>query len=259
MRVLCLSMMFIFTFITLRSIGQKRIYVSYFGNMTSLELCGSKKTCKPTNAKNWAYVTGEKFYNGNPASALGRAFESTIHESSPCVTKLPTFADLDSFNIHDLTGKVEETKKRQLELEIVANLTRLLNEQINLPDSIKADLAAQIDNTVKTETSHEIELRYKVYELKQEYVDEQILSCIKNLSDGQKVSVGISVVTVRGSWTSNTLKEIFRKFEANASVFQNLSAELKASYESSKNRVLEGTFQPFSLIVSDAYRTKKKA
>lgn len=238
----------------LAAVAQKKIEVPYFGNMTSEELCGSSD-CKPTNAQYWATVKGGKLYDGVPGNILGRSFRKGIFETNPCVSRVPSDNDVNVLGIHNLSGKVEENKKKDFDATINANLTRLINQQ-NLPDSIKAELIAQIKNSVETATSRNVELVYRVVELKQPYIDEQVDACLARLERKRKILTGVSLITVKGDWTSNTLRDAFRKFEANATLFSSLSADVKTNYEKSKQTLLSGNFEPFSLIISTAYKYK---
>lgn len=235
--------------------AQNTVNVPYFGKMTSLELCGSPNGCKSPTSPYWASVKDGKYYDGTPGSILGRGFK-TIFDSYPCVTRIPVDTDVDTHNIHNLSGKVQENKKKEFDATIKANLTRLINSQ-NLPDSIKADLLTQLNNSVESATTRNIELVYKVLGLKQPYIDDQVKTCYTTLQKKHMVVTGISLISIKGNWTSNTLKDAFKKFEANAALFKSLSAEVKINYEKTKETLLNGSFEPFSTIHSVSYLYKK--
>lgn len=241
-------------FISVVAKAQKKIEVPYFGTMTPVELCGLP-ACKPTISPYWAMVNGGKFYDGVPGNILGRSFKKSVFETNSCVFKVPIDNDVNVFATHNLSGKVQENKKKDFDATINANLTRLINSQ-NLPDSIKANLLAQIKNSVESATSKNIELIYKVVELKQPYIDEQVNACYAHLERKHKIVTGVSLISLKGNWTSNTLSDAFKKFEINAALFKSLSAEIKANYEKTKETLLNGNFEPFSLVLVTSYKYK---
>jgi hypothetical protein len=237
--------------------AQSSIQVPYFGTMTSQELCG-RPTCQPGMGGFWAPVKGGRLYDGEVGNILGRSFRKSLFETSPCTQRTPTENDINVLARNDLSGRVEESKKKNFDAEVNANLAKLINTQIVLPESVKANLLAQLKNAVETETSQNIELEYKIIELKQPYVDSEVDGCYARLPKRHKIITGIGVITVKGSWASNTLKKAFNNFEANASAFDGLSAEAKAEYERSKERVLSGKFDPLSMIINSSYKYKSR-
>jgi hypothetical protein len=233
------------------------VYVPYFGKMTSIEVCGMPK-CKPGAGAKWASIKDALFYEGEAGSILGRYYIKSIFETSPCVRVAPKEQDIIITGRSVLNGKVEEDKKRNFDAQLSADLARIIDALGNMPAEVKADLQAQVRNSVTSETANNIDLEYKVIQLKNDYISSQVAACFGNLPKKSKVILGIGLITVNGSWTSNTLQKAFRNFEANSSAYKALSAEAKADYEKNKNRALSGNFDAFPLIISASYNYKEK-
>src|SRR5690606_27496300 len=88
-------------------------------------------------------------------------------------------------------------------------------------------------------------------------IDKQVSQAFSKLEKGQKLITGISVVTISGKWTSNTLREALDEFELNVGLNDILSADAKLKYDKSKERVLEGEVKEFGFIIGDSYKLKK--
>lgn len=235
--------------------AQSKIKVPYFDKMTAMEICGETTNfCQPTSSEKWAPVKG-KIFKGKIEYELFRSFKNTIFETAPCPNAKLTDKDFVSKSIHKLQGSVASIEKQKFDEKIKANLTDLINKYFtSLSKSIKADIEAELVKNIKKETSQKIKLEYRTYDLTDAFIDDQLENCLSSIPKGQKVVTGISVLTIDGSWTTNTLKQTFANFEANVTAYDALTLESKNQYEKDKQTILTGDFEPLSVIFAVAYR-----
>lgn len=137
-------------------------------------------------------------------------------------------------------------------------MTQILRNKIDLSEDLKAKLIAELDKTVTRKTKNKISFSFKIIQLKNTgEIDKQVSKAFSKLEKGQKLITGISVVTISGQWTSNTLKEALGEFELNVGLNDVLSADAKLKYDKSKERILEGEVKEFGFIIGDSYKLKK--
>lgn len=245
--------------------AQSKIQVPYFKTLSGNEICGSQN-CIANNANTWATIYGGYLYDGDASKIFGRKYKTYgtigrifgkrggIFENSSCASRLPNENEYKELRKGNLQGILDITKKTDFESKVNADLTKIINQYVNVNPTVKADLLAELKKTVDLKSNATVDLEYRIIQLEQEFLDNEIENCIKSLSKGEKVIVGLSVLTVAGTWNSNTLKEVFANFEANAGAFKALDAEAKSIYEQSKQKVLTAKYEPFSMIFNVTYR-----
>ena len=251
---------FLFTialFLSINSYSQKR-KVPFFGKVKLTELCGSSE-CRPSyGIKAYVHKNDKLYYNGNYNSILGRVFNNSIFDTKPSGISKITRNDVDYFVEHNGSGSVEVQSKSEFDANITANLTQLIGSAIDLPEDLKVKLIAEIDNTVTNNTKNDIQFSFKIIQLKiGGNIENELLKAMSNMKKDEKIITGISVVSISGKWTSNTLKEVLNNFEVGVGLNESLTAEAKLEYEKSKERILEGEVKEFSFIIGDSYKEKE--
>lgn len=236
--------------------AQEKIQVPYFQTLSGMEICGTEN-CNPTVGA-WVPLVGGYLYDGDPKSILGRKMGKKINDNRKCTSREPNDNEFQTLREGTLNGTLDIDKKDEFDVQVTTELTKIINQFIDVSKEVKAELLAEIENSVKSKSNAKIELKYKIIQLHRSYLDTEIETCRKTLKRSETVIAGISVLTVSGNWNSSTLKDIFRTFEANAKAFKMLDADAKLKYEESKNKVLEAKFEPFSLIFNVAYLGKIK-
>lgn len=236
--------------------NSKKIDIPYFGQISSMQLCGDPKTyCQPSSSTLWAMVENLD-YNGDVGDYLGRYY-SEIHDDNPCPEKRVSHDDVESFKKGSFTATVKTTKKKEFKSKVKANLAQLVRNSFdNLPESIQADLMIGLESAIEQSSQMTIDVEYKTLQLKKVVTDKLKTSCLPVLKTGQMLSTGIGIITVKGKWTSQVLNKTIAEFEANSSAFKELSAEVKVTYENARNIILAGNFEALSLIISVAYIRK---
>jgi hypothetical protein len=237
--------------------SQKR-KIPFFGKVKLTELCGSSD-CRPSyGIKAYVHKKDKLYYNGNYNSILGRVITGSIFDTDASGIGNITKNDVDYFVEHNGSGSLEKNSKTEFDANVTANLTQILKNTIDLPEDLKAKLIAELDKTVTKNTQNEISFSFKIIQLKNTgEIDKQVSEAFSKLKKGQKLITGISVVTISGKWTSNTLREALDEFELNIGLNDVLSADAKLKYDKSKERVLEGEVKEFGFIIGDSYKLKK--
>lgn len=240
--------------------AQSKVDVPYFGPIKTSVLCGGATSdCQPTNASLYAPVAG-KFYDGDVSSALAVVFTDYFDPDPLCAGVIePTEKDTDPFNVNTFSARVQQNKQTAFSAQLVLPFTKLVLDRLTtLPASVKADAIAKFKAAVAKGIQQDFQLEYKVIQLNKNYMRNVITPCFNSLKPGKSIAVGVSVITIGGSWSSATIKEALVAIEATAA-FQSMSAEAKAEYNNQKSTVLAGSFKPFSMIFKVAYKTKPKA
>jgi len=242
-------------FATTTLFAQSKIQVPYFKTLSGREICGSQN-CNPTIGV-WAPIKGGYLFDGDAKKIFGRKFgKSGIFDNSPCATRLPNETEFKTLKSGTLNGTLDITKKSEFDVKVNADLTKIINQYVSVNETVKADLIAELKKIVDAKSEATIELEYKIIQLESNYLDTEIEQARKTLGKKEKIIIGLSVLTVSGSWNSNTLKDVFANFEANAAAFKALDAKAKLDYEQSKKKVLEAKFDAFSMIFNVAYKLK---
>lgn len=241
----------------IESYSQKR-KIPFFGKIKLTELCGSND-CLPTyGIKAYIHKNDKLYFNGNYNSILGRIITRDIFDTEASGIDIITKNDVDYFVEHNGNGSLEKNSKTEFDARVTANLTQILENTIELPDDLKAKLIGEIDKSVTKNTKNEISFTFKIIQLRNiGEIDNQVVQAFSKLEKGQKLITGISVVTIGGKWTSNTLREALDEFEFNVGLNDYLSADAKLKYDKSKERVLEGEVKEFGFIIGDSYKLKK--
>jgi len=230
--------------------------VPFFGKMTYSEICGSGSDCLPTNGTK-ANIAGKIYYNGDPNSFLGMKFKKSPFPPLAIGFKNITAVDLDTFVVHNGSAKIDVQQKKDFDAKISGDLKQIINSSTEIGDDLKAKILVEIDNEVKKETSKTIDFHFEIIQLKNTgSVGTEITNKLATLNKGEKLIVGISVMTISGSWTSKTLKTILDNFELTAG-YKELSADAKLKFQQAKDRALKGTVKPFSFIIGDTYLIKQ--
>ncbi|WP_035562623.1 hypothetical protein [Hymenobacter sp. IS2118] len=240
--------------------AQSQVDVPYFGPIKTSVLCGgAPKDCQPTNSSLYSHVAG-KFYDGDVSSALAVVFTNYFDPEPLCAGAVePTDKNTDPFNVNTFSAKVQQNKKTEFSAQLVLPFTKLVLDRLTtLPASVKADAITKFKTAVAKGIQQEFQLEYKVIQLNKNYMRDVITPCFNSLKPGQSIAVGVSVITIGGSWSSDTIKETLVAIEATAA-FQSMSAKAKAEYNNQKSTMLAGSFKPFSIIFKVAYKTKPKA
>lgn len=221
-------------------------------------MCGSND-CRPAyGIKAYVHKNDKLYYNGDYNSILGRVISTSIFDTNSSGMRNITEDDVDYFVDHNGSGSLEQKSKSEFDANVTANLSQILKNSIDLPDDLKVKLIAEIDKAVTKNTKNDIEFSFKIIQLKNVGdIDKQLTNAFSKLKKGEKIITGISVVTVSGKWTSNTLKEVLDEFELSVGLNDNLSAEAKLKYEKSKERALKGKVKEFGFIIGDSYKLKK--
>jgi hypothetical protein len=235
--------------------SQSKIEIPYFKTLSGNEICGSQN-CNPTIGT-WQGIKGGYLFDGDAKKIFGRKFGSKgIFDNSPCAARIPNENEFQTLKRGTVNGTLEESKKTNFEAKANADLTKIIEQYVNVNESVKADLLAELKRTINKKSTAAIQLEYKIIQLENSFLDVEIENCRKSLGKKEKVIVGLSVLTVSGTWNSNALKDAFSNFEANAAAFNALDAEAKVKYEENKKKVLEAKFDPFSMIFNVAYKFK---
>jgi len=238
-----------FMLLSLLSAAQKKIAIPYFGYLTNQELCGGKSLyCQPPTSRYWAKVENVDFEDES-IYFLGQQF-SEFHDRLPC-DSMPMEKDIQVINKTSINGKLSQDRKTDFDLKIAANLSDLLKKQGNNIDSLKVGFQTELKHAVEKATESTVELEYRVIQLRVPFI-QKLAAIAKKLPDGQNISTGISVVTVKGTWTSSLLKSTLLSIEATAE-YKSLSADAKVEYENVKKRILDGTYEPLSIVLDVAY------
>lgn len=252
------EIIFLITIIfSLHGYSQKR-NIPFFGKVKMIELCGSSD-CRPTyGIKAYIHKKDKLYYNGDYNSILGRVFTKSIFDTKSSSISNITREDVEYYNEHTGSGSVKQKSKTEFDANVTANLVQLLKGTIELPEELKAKILSEVDHIVTRNTKNEITFSFKIIQLKNTGdIDKEVTEAFSKLEKGEKLITGISVVTISGKWTSNTLKEVIDKFELNVGLDDNLSADAKLKYEKSKERILEGEVKEFSFIIGDSYKLKR--
>ena len=242
-------------FATTSLFAQSKIQVPYFKTLSGNEICGSQY-CIP-NIGIWAPIKGGYLFDGDAKKIFGRKFgKDGIFDNSPCATRLPNDSEFKTLRKGTLSGTLDVTKKTDFDSKVNADLTKIFDQYVNVNDTVKADLLAELKRTVDLKSKATVELEYEIIQLENGFLDNEIENCRKNLGKKDKVIIGVSVLKVSGTWNSNTLKDVFVNFEAKAEAFKALDGDAKYKYEQSKQKVLNAQFEPFSMIFNVAYKLK---
>ena len=236
----------------------QKLKIPFFGKIKLTELCGSKNCLPSYGIKAYVHKNDKLYYNGDYNSILGRVISNSIFDTESSGIDDITKDDINYYVEHNGNGSVKQESKTEFDTNVTSNLTELLKSSIELPEDLKIKLLADIDNTVTKNTKNKITFSFKIIELKKVgEIDRQVTKAFSKQEKGQKIVTGISVVTISGKWTSNTLKEVLNEFELSAGLNDILSAGAKLKYEKSKERILEGEVKEFGFIIGDSYKLKK--
>lgn len=237
--------------ITISTYGQKKVQIPYFETLSGNEICGTKD-CNPTNGI-WQTIKGGYLFDGDLTEIFGRKFKKGIFINSKCAPKKPTSEQYKVVKSGSLKGTLKTEKKNEFDSKISADLSKIINDNIDIDAAIKAELLAELKKTVEKKSKSKIELKYQIVQIENDYLDNEIKECRKTLKKKERVIIGVSVITVSGNWNSETLKDVFANFEANAEAFTAMTAELKNQYEAEKEKTLNAKFDPFSMIFNVSY------
>jgi hypothetical protein len=206
--------------------AQSKIQVPYFKTLSGNEICGSPN-CNPTIGI-WAPIKGGYLFDGDAKKIFGRKFgKSGIFDNLPCATRLPNETEFEIRKKGTLNGTLDVTKKSDFDSKVTADLTKIINQYVSVNETVKADILAELKRTVDTKSSAIIELEYNIIQLNNSYLDTEIEEARKKLGKKEKIIIGLSVLTVSGTWNSNTLKDVFANFEASAEAFKAFDADAK--------------------------------
>lgn len=231
--------------------------IPFFGKVELKELCGSNNCLGSYGIKAYVHKNDKLYYNGDYNSILGRVFKKSIFDTKPSGLRSITNEDVDYFAEHKGTGKLEKNTKVEFDANLTANIDEILKNEIQLPEEFKIKLLTESKNTVSKRSGNTIDFSFRIIQLKNVGdIDKQLNEAFVKLEKGEKIITSISVVSISGQWTSNTLKEVFDNFELNAALNDKLSVESKLKYEKSKDLVLKGEVKEFSFIIGDTYKIK---
>lgn len=234
------------------------IEIPYFEKLDPKYVCGGSPSpdCQPTSSRKYSKVSDLDF-DGNPSHYLGRSFEY-FFERNKCVDVEVSENDVVISGYQEVTGKLKNNTKtdfsNKISTDIVSHLRR---NNVPVPNGFEADISNEVARRVDNKDTNSIKLEYKRIDLSTKFIDDHLANCQAKTPKKQKISTGISVITVSGRWTSKRLTETFASIEAKAS-YRTLSNEAKASYENAKDRILDGSFAPVSYIFAVAHREGKE-
>jgi len=235
------------------------VKIPFFGKMKVQELCGTSD-CRPSyGIKAYVHKNDRLFYDGNYNSILGRKFSGkNIFDNHPSGLRKITHDDVNSLFTTDGTANLDRVQKKDFDAKLSADLKQILEMGLQLPPDLKAQLFAKLNNYVQDETNGAIDFSFEILELKKgvdiEMETERILSALEK---GEKLITGISIITISGNWETKILKTVLDNFEIELGLKDKLSVDAKLQYDSSKNKLVTGTIQPFSFIIGDSYIIKK--
>ena len=244
----------LFTVIALIS-GCKKIQVPYFDKMTPEEVCGgTPEYCQPTSSQKWAKIKPGKDYDGRFDKVLGRKFDETAFENVPFAKPVPTKNDIVISGKSTVEGKLSSTTKNDFQLKISADIMKLLEAGMEtVPKGLRADVEAQVKAITAKVLTQNISLEYKRIDLSGYYIDEHIYPRMSELSKNDKVITGMSLITVEGKWSKDTMSDVLVGVEAGVG-YEGLTAALKEEFSKVKKKVLAGEFDPTSFYFAVAYR-----
>jgi hypothetical protein len=238
--------------------NSQRRDIPFFGKVALSDLCGSDD-CRPSHGTK-AYINKKDklFFDGNYNTILGKTFrKNDIFNMTASSMRDITDNDVNRFLEVTGSGTLDVNQKKSFDASLSADLKQLLKDKISLPEDLKVDLLAELENSVKKETQTKIDYGFEIIELKKSGdIDRELTRVISTLVKGDKIVTGISVVTVSGSWTSNTIRHALDSFEAKVGLKDKLSAEAKLEYERTKTQILQGNFKKFSFIIGDSFKIK---
>lgn len=249
-------------FVSQAIVAQNNVQIPFFDKIPSKQLSGLSSYF-PSNGSAGKVV--DPLYYKKNEDVLGRYmdYENDIFNNVGCDYYVPD-SEVDLQSDVQIDGTISAEKKNMFDAEITADLKKLLETSIDLPDSLKVKLAIEIEKTVKKETSSSIKLNFKILQLNTRATDNIKKKCLiyaKGLNDLKLKEVyiitGISVISTKGEFYSKILKDSMSEFEFAIGLEKYLNADLLAKYERSKTTALNGTFQPINLVVAYSYRTVK--
>lgn len=238
--------------------GCETVQIPYFEKLDPKYVCGGSPSpiCQPTSSVKYSKVKDLDF-DGNPSHYLGRSFVN-FFERSKCVDADITEDDVVISGYQKVQGKLKDETKTDFSNKISADIVSLLRlNSVPVPEGVKADISSEVAREVDNTDTNSIELEYRRIDLSTKFIDDHMANCQAKTSSKHKVSTGISVITVSGSWTSERITETLTTIEAKAS-YSILSDEAKAKYENAKDRALNGEFKPVSFIFAVAHRPGKE-
>jgi hypothetical protein len=231
------------------------ISVPYYERLDPEYVCGGYPApyCQPNSSKKYSRIKSGADYDGKPKNYLGRSFVS-FFETSPCVGVEVTDSDVVISGEQSVTGMLRNEERTKFANKLSADIVALIQlNGVPVPPGVTADISAEVERTVKNTDISSIELQYKRIDLSQEFMDSHLESCLVKTPRSRRVSTGISVITVSGSWTSDKVADTLASVEAKAS-YNIMSDSAKAEYQQAKTRAMKGQFKPVSFVFAVAHR-----
>lgn len=241
-----------------------KVSIPYFASLTPDELCGGfNKNCQPSNSYSYVKLKEPVDYRDPPGFILGRKFKS-IYQTSPCAP-VPTFKgryadddEVDYFGQAGIQGKLKRNSKLVVNAKISADVDSFVEQTFpEFPAEFKAGVKSELKKEISTSLSSSADITYHRMTLSQAYTDTKLRACLEQTPKNENVITGVSVITVSGNWASERIKDSLADVEASAA-YNNLSAELKATYTSKKTVALDGHFEPLPFVFIVGVRPGEK-
>lgn len=240
--------------IILVTLGGCKITVPYFEDLEPKYVCGAvPKYCQPTSSIKFSKVKTGLDYDGDPNHYLGVSYKNYFQRSR-CIDKKITQSDIITSGAQTVTGKLKDESKTEFSNKLSADIVALLKlNSVPVPEDLEADIKTDIGQAINNTDTSNIILDYKRIDLSFNFIEDNIASCQNKTPKDHNIATGVSVITVSGNWAANNLTRTFALIEASAS-YNILSNDAKAEYKNTKNRLLNGNFQPVSFVFAVAYR-----
>ncbi len=234
------------------------IKVPYFEDLDPKYVCGNYPSpyCQPNSSTRWSKIKSGVDYNGNPNHYLGRSYIKYF-QTSKCVDREITESDIIISGLQTVKASLKDNEKTKFSNKLSADIIALIKMNgAPVPPGINAGVNAEVAQKIDNTDNSTVELEYKRIDLTKDFIDKYLENCLAKTPKNMSVATGISIITVSGQWSSNKLSESMANIEASAS-YSILADEAKAEYKQAKDRILNGKFEPVSLVFAVAYRLGK--
>lgn len=153
-------------------------------------------------------------YDGEVNHYLGRRFDK-FYQRSKCVDAEVNYGDIVVSGYQKLEGSLKGGSEKEFYNKLTANLSDVLRGNgVSIPESLKADIESEISLTLYQMDEKNIALEYKRIDLSTSYIDDHLDGCLDETPKSLRVSIGISLITVGGTWSSEKIKKAPRQIVA---------------------------------------------
>lgn len=240
--------------ITLVTLAGCKITVPYFEDLEPKYVCGGfSKYCQPTSSTDYAKIKSGVDFDGDPNHYLGVSYKNYFQRNR-CIDQKITQSDIVISGVQTVTGKLKNESKTQFSNKLSADIVALLKlNSVPVPEGVEADITADIGQSIDNTDTSNIKLEYKRIDLSFDFIADNMANCQSKTPKDHDIATGVSVITVSGNWAAKNLTSTFASIEASAS-YSILSNDAKAEYNNTKDRMLNGEFQPVSFVFAVANR-----